>query len=309
MTNSKVMKFDNDREAEQIVKKTEIWPSDITLPDNVVCDEHIEKNIKDAQLDITWFSRKETLEPRPAVIFLHGGGWKKGDKKQFYRQAAFLAEKVNIFGVCVEYRLSGVAQYPAALEDCKCAVRWTRSVAKRFNIDSARIGICGGSAGAHLAAMVATTNGDTSLEGKGPYQDFSSEVHLAVLFNGHFDMNDQVRDHIQDAAMQVFFGGHPWEIPEVYGAASPFLRVNKDSPPMLFLHGDRDWYPHRQSVAMAERLQHYGVHAEVEIYKGKKHAWFNKGGDNLITTERMSLFIEKIFNLKRKQRAQGVDDK
>ncbi len=288
---------DNDKKAEKLVRETEVWPDNIPQPNGVEVHEHIENDLIDSQLDVTYFTRSNTTELRPAMIFIHGGSWKFGDKKQFYRQAAHLAKKHNIFGVCVEYRLSGVAKFPAALEDCKCAIRWTRSVAEKFQIDTTRIGICGGSAGAHLSALVATTNGNPAYEGTGPYSSFSSDVHLAVLFNGHFDMNDQLKDHIQDKDMFDFFDGHPWEIPEVYGAASPFLRICKESPPMLFLHGDQDHYPHRQSIAMSERLQQYGAHSELEIYAGKHHAWFNSGKDNQITTERITQFIETRFGL------------
>ncbi|MBT3606296.1 MAG: alpha/beta hydrolase [Candidatus Latescibacteria bacterium] len=287
----------NDKRAAELVQKTEIWPSETRLPEGVEQHEHIEENLNDAQLDVTYFTRTNTTELRPAIVFIHGGSWKHGDKKQFYRQAAYLAAKHNIFGVCIEYRLSGVAKFPAALEDCKCAIRWTRSVAEKFQIDTNRIGICGGSAGAHLSALAATTNGVDAYEGKGPYQSFSSRVHLAILYNGHFDMNDQLKDHVQDQDMYDFFGGHPWEIPEIYGAASPFIRVCKDTPPMLFLHGDQDHYPHRQSISMGERLTHYGVYSEVEIYIGKGHAWFNREPDNQTTTERMTEFVEKIFKL------------
>ncbi len=289
---------DNDQKAFEIVSQTEIWPHEIELPLHVESYEYKEDTDSDSQLDVTWFSRIDTTEQRPAMVFIHGGSWKHGDKKQFYRQSAYLAEKYNIFCVNVEYRLSGVARYPAAIEDCKCAIRWVRSVAEQHNIDPDRIGVGGGSAGAHLSAMVATTNGIAALEGTGPYQEFSSDVQLAVLYNGHFDMNDQLKDHIQDQDMFDFFGGHPWDLPEIYGAASPFLRVNAGSPPMLFLHGVDDWYPHRQSIAMHERLLNYGVYSELEIYEGKEHAWFNFGEDNRITTERIALFIEKLFHCK-----------
>lgn len=288
---------DNDRKADELVKKTEVWPSDIELPEGVEAHEYIEDGLEDAQLDVTWISRSNPGRNRPAMVFIHGGSWKHGDKRQFYRQAAHLAVECDIFGVCVEYRLSGVAKFPAALEDSKLAVRWTRSVAEKHGIDPERIGICGGSAGAHLSAMVATTVGTGAYEGCGPYQKYSSDVQLAVLFNGHFDMVDQLQDHVQDADMHSFFDAHPWERPDIYGSASPFLRIGPHCPPMLFLHGDQDHYPHRQSIAMAERLQYYDVHAECEIYPGKKHAWFNRGEDNIITTERITRFIKEQFHV------------
>jgi acetyl esterase/lipase len=288
---------DNDKKVSDIVEQTEVWPDDILLPEGVVYNEFNRDDLSNCLLDLSYFTSTEVPKLRPAIVFVHGGSWKFGNKKQFYRQAAYLAEKHNIFGVCIEHRLSGTAKYPSALEDCKCAIRWTRSVAEKFKIDTNHIGICGGSSGAHLSALVATTNGHKAYEGTGPYLSFSSDVHLAILFNGHFDMNDQLKDHIQDLDMVDFFGGHPWEIPEIYGAASPFLRVNHDAPPMLFLHGDSDHYPHRQSIAMHERLEHFGVYSEIEIYKGKGHAWFNFGEDNQHTTLRITRFIEKIFNL------------
>ncbi len=289
---------EEDKKTAALVKKTEVWPSEIELPKGVECHEYIENDLNDSQLDVTYLTRINTNELRPAMVFIHGGSWKFGDKKQFYRQSAYLAEKYNIFCVNVEYRLSGVAKFPSALEDCKCAIRWTRSVAEKFNIDTNKIGICGGSAGAHLSALTATTNGIKKYEGTGPYKEFSSAVQLAVLFNGHFDMADQLKDHIQDKDMYDFFDGHPWEIPEIYGAASPFLRISKAVPPMLFLHGDQDRFPHRQSVAMHERLKNYGVYSELEIYPKKPHGWFNNGEDNKITTLRISQFIRKTFKLK-----------
>jgi acetyl esterase/lipase len=80
--------------------------------------------------------------PRPAIVFIHGGSWKFGNKGQFRRQA----DRLDIVGACIEYRLSGEAQFPAALQDAKCAVRWVRSVADRYQIDPKKIAVCGGSA-------------------------------------------------------------------------------------------------------------------------------------------------------------------
>ncbi|MBL4700730.1 MAG: alpha/beta hydrolase [Phycisphaeraceae bacterium] len=287
----------NDQKAENLVKKTEVWPSEIAIPEGVEFHEHTQVDLNDAQLDVTYFTRTKTTKLRPAMVFIHGGSWKRGNKEQFYRQAAYLADKHNVFGVCVEYRLCDVAKFPSALEDCKCAIRWTRSVAEKFQIDPNQTGICGGSAGAHLSALTATTNGVDAYEGTGPHQSFSSDVQLAVLFNGHFDLSDQLKDHVQDQNMHDFFGGHPWEIPDIYGVASPFIRVCEKTPPMLLLHGDQDLFPHRQSIAMGERLKHYGVYSEVEIYAGKGHAWFNREPDNQITTQRITEFIAKIFKL------------
>ncbi len=142
----KIKATEEDKKAEELVKKTEIWPSEIQLPEDVELHEHIEENLNDCQLNVSYFTRTDSTELRPAMVFIHGGSWKHGDKKHFYRQSAHLAVKHNIFCVNVEYRLSGVAKFPSALEDSKCAIRWTRSVADKFKIDTSRIGVCGGSA-------------------------------------------------------------------------------------------------------------------------------------------------------------------
>ncbi|HHH76566.1 MAG TPA: alpha/beta hydrolase [Phycisphaerae bacterium] len=292
------MKTERDRIADEVVRKTERWPEDNVVPDDMESQDLIYHSAPEQELSLKYFTRKDTDAARPAIVFIHGGSWRGGDNLQFCRQGMYLAQKYNIFSVCINYRFGQVAKFPAALQDCKAAVRWVRSVADKFNIDTQRIGVVGGSAGAHLASLTALTGNVEKYEGAGPYQEFDSDVHMAVLFNGHFDMADQLRDHVQDAAMHNFFGAHPWELPGVYGEASPFLWVNEKSPPMLFLHGDQDHYPHRQSIAMHERLQHYGVYSELEIYEGIGHAWFNKQPACENTTLRMAQFIEHIFNLK-----------
>jgi acetyl esterase/lipase len=206
---------------------------------------------------------------------------------------------LNIFGACIEYRLSGEAQFPAALQDAKCAVRWVRSVADEYSIDPSRIAVCGGSAGGHLSSMMAVSNGVKAYEGSGGHADFSSDVQLAILFNGEFDMWDLVKKRSLIDAMDAFLGGSPDEIPERYDEASPIQRVTEDTPPMLFLHGDQDrCVSHEQALAMAKRLTDAKVPVEIEIYAGKPHAWFNKDPDWRITVQRVEPFLKKHFQLK-----------
>lgn len=284
-----------DDVSDAIVKRTELWPAKIDVPAGVEAKELVYARRPEMDLDLTYFTQTDRGGKRPAILFVHGGSWRHGDKRQFYRQAAYLTHKYDLFSVCITYRLSGVAKYPAALSDCKTAVRWIRSVADEHRIDTNRIAICGGSAGAHLSSLVALTNGVKKFDAEGPYSDHSSDVHLAILYNGHFDLTEQLKEHIQDRAMLEFFGYHPWQRPDIYGEASPILWVNADSPPMLFLHGDQDHFPHKQSIAMTERLKDNGVAAEVEIYPGKGHAWFNREPDLEITTKRIAKFLEKHF--------------
>ncbi len=281
-------------------RRTEVFPNAPDIPSGITVLRDVvygSPGGRDLHLDAIM---REDLpnEPRPAAVFIHGGSWKFGNKGQFRRQAAWLADRRDIFGACIEYRLSGEAQFPAALEDAKCAVRWVRSVAEKYRIDPKRIAVCGGSAGGHLSSMMAVTNGIAEYEGDGGHADFCSDVQLAVLYNGEFDMWDLVEKKSLIDAMKAFFGGTPEEVPERYDEASSIKRVTKDTPPMLFLHGDQDsCVSHEQALAMVKRLRELNVPAEAEIYAGKPHAWFNKDPDWKITIQRVEPFLVKHFKL------------
>ena len=93
-------------------------------------------------------------------------------------------------------------------------------------------------------------------------------------------------------------GGTPDEIPERYDELSSIKRVHKDVPPVLLLHGTVDkCVSHEQSIAFAEKLKAAGCHAEVEIYNGKPHAWFNKEPDRTETVRRVERFLVEKFGL------------
>ncbi len=238
-------------------------------------------------------------EPRPAIVFLHGGSWMFGSPSQFHTHGAYLAEKYGFFAMSVDYRLSYEARFPVALQDAKCAVRWIRSRAKDLNIDPHRIVICGGSAGGHLSSMMATTAGVPEYEGGGGYDDYSSEVNLAIIFNGEFDMWDLVEKESLIQSMDLFMGGSPEEIPEKYDELSSFQRIHDQVPPILFLHGTEDiCVSHEQALAFHKKMIEMGNHSEIEIYDGKPHAWFNNEPDKTITIRRMEKFLVEQLGLK-----------
>ena len=127
---------------------------ELKIPPNVTVQRDVvygKGGGRDLHLDL--FVPKDKSAVRPGIVFIHGGGWSGGSRGQFQRQAAYLAGKGYV-GACIEYRLSSEAKYPAAVEDCKCAVRWMRANAKRLHIDPKRIAVCGGSAGGHLASLL-----------------------------------------------------------------------------------------------------------------------------------------------------------
>jgi acetyl esterase/lipase len=192
----------------------------------------------------------------------------------------------------VDYRLSWEARFPAPLEDAKCAVRWLRAHADALNIDSEKIAIAGGSAGAHLASLMMTTAGITKYEGLGGFHDYASHVNCAVLFNGQFDMWDLLSKGSLIAPMKQLVGADPDERPDIYEELSTSRRISEVCPPCLLLHGtDDECVSHEQSVAFYKELLQCGVHAELEIYEGKPHAWFNFEPDRTITMQRVEAFL------------------
>lgn len=236
--------------------------------------------------------------PRPAIVFVHGGSWMVGNKDQFLRQASHLAKVFNMFAVTISYRLNEEAKFPAPIHDVKAAVRWVRSQAGTYNIDVDRIAICGGSAGAHIASMAALTRGIKEYEGKGGNQNQDSTINLAVLFNGEYDLVDVVNNDSCVVPLKVFFGKSLKEDEDLYRKASPLEIANSNMPPTLFLHGTKDdCVSHKQSISMHKRLKELGVYSEIEIYEGKQHAWFNFKNDYKETLKRMEKFIKEQFLL------------
>ncbi len=214
--------------------------------------------------------------PRPAMLYIYGGGWQGGNPGQFYRQAARLAAK-GIVGICNVYRLSGEAIFPAAVEDCKCAVRWMRASADELGIAPDRIGVAGGSAGGHLAAMVATTAGVPELEGEGGHAEFPSAVKLAVPFNPITDCFNFFADGAEPPPWTLkFLGGTPQEQPDAYHLASPIEFVGPDTPPCLVPHGTGDiTVPHEQSILFADAMAAAGRECELVLVEGEPHGFFN----------------------------------
>jgi acetyl esterase/lipase len=218
--------------------------------------------------------------PFPAFVWLHGGGWESGDKASF-NYAVNTYRRAGIASFSVNYRLSGQETYPAALEDCLAAVGWVRQHAAEYRIDPDRIAVGGGSAGGHLAMMVATAKpleGDVNSRG----EPLKCLVKAAVSMAGPMDLT--MFTYLPEAtpeapgalyALRVltkFLGGTPREVPERYIEASPITRVTTDTAPTLLVYGleDRLIRP-RQATRMAERLREAGVEVKELPLEGRGH--------------------------------------
>lgn len=236
--------------------------------------------------------------PFPAVVFIHGGGWRAGHKEDFQRQASYLATKGYVC-VSIDYRLSQEAHYPAALYDAKAAVRWVRANAEKYHINPNKIAAAGGSAGGQLVAMLGTTSDFKNLEGDGGNPNVSSAVQAVVAFNPLTDfvsMLPKTKNADARKAVEGFFGGPMEEYPELYVQASAVAHVSRLSPPFLFLHGSADTtMPFSQSTEMQQALQAVGVRAELYTAIGGTHGFFNRPQYFDASLHRMEQFLDSVF--------------
>jgi len=161
----------------------------------------------------------------PAILDIHGGGWKdrqvENDKPMMER----LAQRGFVTAL-VAYRLSGTAKYPAALNDCKSAVRYLRANAAKYKIDPERIGVMGGSAGGHLSGLLAMTNGKPEFEGDGPHRETSSSVKACIVMAATMDLMAANKTKTGEGSI-AFFGTTFAEKPDLFKDASPIARPRR----------------------------------------------------------------------------------
>jgi acetyl esterase/lipase len=207
--------------------------------------------------------------PTPAVLWIHGGGWEMGDKNG-NSGAKFLANE-GFVTASLSYRLSGESPFPAAIEDCKCAIRFLRKNALNYGINPDRIGVAGSSAGGHLAELVATADRNAGLEGTGGWQNVSSKVQAVTSYYGVSDFTARFPRET-DQFIEKFLRGTEKEKAQLYRKASPIFYVSKDDPPLLIVHGDKDnSVPFDQSVRMIEAYRRLGLHVELIAVKNAGH--------------------------------------
>lgn len=233
--------------------------------------------------------------PVPVVIWLHGGGWRYGDRRLAPDLAQF-AQQSSLAVVSIDYRLSDEARFPAAVQDVKTAVRWVRRVASGFGLDARRIGLWGSSAGGHLAACAALSeDGQFS---SGEYRDCSSLVQAVVDGYGPCDFSriDEDRGAMRqdpsdaetllvgkvvpagdpDSFESRFLGVPVSTSPEQVKLADPVHYLRPGAPPFLILHGRADTLiPCTQSRYIFDALSAAGADATLVLFQNLKHGFFN----------------------------------
>lgn len=196
---------------------------------------------RELQLDL--YRPKERGAALAAIVCIHGGGWHKGERSAMSNLAQALAAKGYVT-VTVSYRLSGEAIFPAAIQDCKAAVRFLRANAAKFAIQSDAIAVTGLSAGGHLAALLATSGGVKELEGDGGNADQSSTVQACLAMGAQSDLEStrigELSGRPDDPFYRTFLGDSQTKIPQSYALASPRHHLDKNDPPLAFMAGELD---------------------------------------------------------------------
>jgi acetyl esterase/lipase len=185
--------------------------------------------------------------PRPAIVVIHGGGWIEGDKSSFTsddrHQPGNIVDfaRLGFVAATINYRLAREAPYPAALDDCRCAVRWLRAHATDYGIDTNRIGAWGNSAGGNLALLLALDSAAPALDKNEPYANESSVVQAAASDSGPIDLVAQHEQGTLRKVVEMFMSGPPDAgHAATYRRASPASYVAKKTAPLLLIYGETD---------------------------------------------------------------------
>jgi len=230
--------------------------------------------------------------PFPAVVVIHGGGWRGGDKKSNRPILGKLAERGYV-AISPKYRFCPKDLFPAQVNDVKASVRWLRSHAKEYHVDADHIGAVGFSAGGHLSLMLGATGPEDGFEGDSDKDAPSSKVQAVVNFFGPTDLSASDIPEVSQPLIRDFLGGTPADKPEAAKKASPLTFVTKDDAPVLTFQGTKDpLVPHTQAIKLGEAMTKAGVPGRVELILGGSHGW---GGAESARTEQETLDFFDVY--------------
>lgn len=247
------------------------------------------------KLDI--FSNSNSNENKTAIIIIHGGGWRSGNRQQHHQMAQKLA---NLGYVCFtpEYRLSTEALFPAAIYDLKAVIRWVRKNAKGYHVNPNQIVSLGFSAGGELAAFMGTTGNMPLFEGVVTNSDCQSQVNAIVDIDGTLAFihpeSSEGNDSKKTSAGTYWFGYSIKENPKLWEAAAPLSYVDSHTPPTLFINSSIDRM-HAGRDDFRAVLDEHRIYSEVHEFENSPHSFclFNPWFDP--TIQYIDDFLKKVF--------------
>lgn len=230
-------------------------------------------------LEADWISPPAGTSRGRVVMYVHGGGWSAGSRRDYEPLARALAAQ-GYAGLLVDYRLAPAVRHPEAVQDLNCALRWLRQVAAERGVDAEQVAVIGGSAGAHLAGWVAYGQNDPALDGPGQPQGRRARVTLAILHAGPHDLG--VFDTLgpeQQGPVRALLGTATPSAAQL-AQASTVSRVAPDAPYTLILHGAQDpLVPPDQAHRLAAALSRAQVPHRLVLIPGAGHADFGAEPD------------------------------
>lgn len=254
-------------------------------------------------LDLYSPAKKNKLYP--AVILIHGGGWRSGNRQMEIPMAQFLASHGYI-AATVEYRLSPEALYPAALIDIKAAIKWLRANSTRYHIDTNKIVLYGCSSGGQLAALLGTLNENPASPNYIPLFPpgsseiiHSSRVQAVINIDGVLDMTDpnesaKDTDSSKPSSGKRWFGYSFQERPDLWKEASALNYVNTNSAPICFINSSLPRF-HAGRDEMIIKLNKLGIYSEVHTIPNTPHEfwlfhpWFETASGYILK------FLDQLF--------------
>lgn len=231
---------------------------DIPVPEGVVERTDVEYGrVGDRALLLDLYSPANLAEPAPGLVFIHGGGWESGDKRDYKYYTVRFAQQGYVVAT-IGYRFKQEAGFPGCVEDAKCAVRWIRANAAELGVDPGRLAVIGGSAGGYLSMMTGYSSDVAGLEGSGGNPGVSSAVKCVVNLYGPTDLTVPfARAH---ETVTSFLKTPYDQNPGLYEQASPLHHVDAQDPPTLIIQGAiDDIVPVEQADVLAEKFRDLGV--------------------------------------------------
>ena len=196
--------------------------------------------------------------PFPAIVYIHGGSWRSGNKSEFHALAADLATQ-GYAGFSINYDLQPHS-FPTSFHEAQTAVRFLRTHAAEYHIDPNQIVVLGESAGGELAGLVALATGDSS-----------AAVSAAVIFNGAYRLSASI------GVIARYLGVKREKERRLFKEASPFAQIHPGAPPFFVGHGTADHIvPYSEAQLFIQALQEQNVPVTTYVADGGHHSYWKR---------------------------------
>lgn len=269
----------------------------VSVPDGVTLEQDVAYREGDSdqwKVDVAYPTGNVAADTprRAAIVFIHGGGWRSGDKGGGqWRSLPLQYASRGYVCLSVNYRLLAEAPFPACIEDCRNAVRWLRAHADKYHIDADRIGAYGNSAGAHLVSMLGLAGDDADLDGDGPWQEFSGSVNAVVCSAPPTDfLNWDGKSEPDPRRLQRLFATDDIERATALARRCAPITYARAGVPFLVIHGTADrTVPVYQGDSFVAALKKAGADVTYLRVEGAGHGVFGQA------TKRTAPAMQKFF--------------